>query len=123
MRRLALLLACFFVLSLFFTPALPAKDKPKTATSEKIRQDFSKFVEIPGAEKVRAEQCAQCHTDLSKATAGACTRCRKLRANSATGRAVCMSPRAGTVLSTKWSDLTWVWLSQLNRQYKIWRQS
>ena len=66
MRRRALLLAFLFASSVLFTPALSAKDKPKTVTSSKIRQDFSKFVEIPGAEKVGAEQCAACHADLSK---------------------------------------------------------
>jgi DmsE family decaheme c-type cytochrome len=66
MRRLAFLLACVFVLFCFFTPGLTAKDKPKTVASQKIGHDFSKFVEIPGAEKVGAEQCAQCHAELSK---------------------------------------------------------
>ena len=66
MRQRALLLASFVSISLLFAPALPAKDKPKTAPSDKIRQDFNKFVEIPGAEKVGADQCAQCHTDVSK---------------------------------------------------------
>lgn len=53
MRRRALLLAFFFSISFsfLFTPALPAKDKPKTATSNEIRQDFSKFV----------ENCLRCH--------------------------------------------------------------
>jgi len=66
MRRLGLLLASPFILSLLLTVGLAAKDKPKAMASQKIRQDFSKFVEIPGAEKVGAEQCAQCHADLAK---------------------------------------------------------
>ncbi|MFI5103177.1 MAG: DmsE family decaheme c-type cytochrome [Terriglobales bacterium] len=66
MRRRALLLALFFSVSFLLTPTLPAKDKPKTAASHKIPQDFSKFVEIPGAEMAGTEQCAQCHADLSK---------------------------------------------------------
>jgi DmsE family decaheme c-type cytochrome len=66
MWRRALLLAFFFSVPLLLTPALPAKNKPKTATADKIQQDFSKFVEIPGAEKAGAEQCAMCHADLSK---------------------------------------------------------
>jgi arginyl-tRNA--protein-N-Asp/Glu arginylyltransferase len=66
MRRRALLLAFFFSVPLVLTPALPAKNKPKTAASDKIRQDFSKFVEVPGAEMVGEEQCAQCHADLAK---------------------------------------------------------
>ena len=66
MWRRALLLAFFFSVPLLLTPALPAKNKPKSATSDKIQQDFSKFVEIPGAEKAGAEQCAMCHADLSK---------------------------------------------------------
>jgi len=66
MRRRALLLAFFFSIPFLFTPTLPAKSKPKTATSDKIRQDFSKFAEIPGAEMAGAEQCAACHADLSK---------------------------------------------------------
>ena len=65
MRRLALLLTCFFLTSLF-TGGLAAKDKPKTVAARKIGQDFSKFLEIPGAEKAGQEQCAQCHADLSK---------------------------------------------------------
>ncbi len=66
MRRGVWLLIFLFSISFLFIPSLPAKDKPKTAASHKIRQDFSKFVDIPGAEKAGAEQCAQCHTDLSK---------------------------------------------------------
>ena len=66
MRRLALVFACFSVLLVFVSPALSAKDKSKTFTSDKIRQDFSKFLDISGAEKVGAEQCAACHADLSK---------------------------------------------------------
>jgi len=66
MRRCALLLASFFSVFFLFTPAPSAKSKPKTATSDKIRQDFSQFVNIAGAEKVGADQCAQCHTDLFK---------------------------------------------------------
>src|ERR1035438_8497194 len=66
MRRRALLLAFLFFAPLLLAPALPAKDKPKTATSDKIRQDFSKFLDIPGAEMVGTDQCAACHADLSK---------------------------------------------------------
>jgi DmsE family decaheme c-type cytochrome len=66
MRPRALLLAFFFSIPFLFTPTIPAKNKPKTATSDKIRQDFSKFAEIPGAEMAGAEQCAACHADLSK---------------------------------------------------------
>jgi len=65
MRPRALLLAFLFAFSLLFTPALSAKDKPKTK-SHKMPQDFSKFVEIPGAETAGADQCAACHADLSK---------------------------------------------------------
>src|ERR1700687_2993121 len=66
MRRRVLLLAFFFSVPLLLTPTLPARNKSKAATSDKIRQDFSKFVDIPGAETVGAEQCAACHADLSK---------------------------------------------------------
>src|ERR1035441_8422809 len=66
MRRRALLLPLFLSVSLIVIPTLSAKDKSKTGTSDKIRQDFSKFVDIPGAEKVGEEQCAACHADLSK---------------------------------------------------------
>lgn len=66
MQRRALLLAFFLCSSLLFTPTLPAKDKPKTATSHKMPQDFSKFVDIPGAETAGADQCAACHADVSK---------------------------------------------------------
>lgn len=66
MRRSALLLTFFFSIPFLFTPALSAKDKPKKVTSDRIRQDFSKFVEITGAEMAGAEQCGACHADLSK---------------------------------------------------------
>jgi DmsE family decaheme c-type cytochrome len=66
MRQRALLLASLFSIFLLLAPALPAKDKSKTAPSDKIRQDFNKSAEIPGAEKIGADQCAQCHTDVSK---------------------------------------------------------
>src|ERR1039457_2071422 len=66
MWRRALLLVFFFSVPLLLTPALPAKNKPKTAASDKMQQDFSKFVEIPGAEKTGAEQCAMCHAATSK---------------------------------------------------------
>src|ERR1039457_938689 len=66
MRRCALLLVFFFSISFLCTPALPAKDKPKPAAADKMRQNFSKFVEIPGAKMAGAEQCAGCHADLSK---------------------------------------------------------
>jgi DmsE family decaheme c-type cytochrome len=67
MQRRAFFLA-FFLLTplLFFTPSLSAKDKPKTAPSHKIARDFSKFVEIPGAEMAGGDQCAACHADISK---------------------------------------------------------
>jgi DmsE family decaheme c-type cytochrome len=64
MRPRAVLLAFLFAFS-FFTLALSAKDTPKTK-SRQIPQDFSKFLEIPGAETAGAEQCAACHADLSK---------------------------------------------------------
>src|ERR1022692_3689019 len=66
MRPRSLLLAFLFASSVLCTPALSAKDKPKTDKSGKIRQDFSQSVDIPGAEKVGEEQCAACHADLSK---------------------------------------------------------
>jgi DmsE family decaheme c-type cytochrome len=59
--RAGLLLA---VVLLLLVPALPGKTKPKS--TEKQNQDFSKFVEIPGATKVGGDQCAQCHADLDK---------------------------------------------------------
>jgi len=69
MRRRAWLLASLVSIgisvSILFTPTLLGKDKPKTATTHKMQQDFSHFVEVPGAEKAGAEQCAQCHADLS----------------------------------------------------------
>jgi DmsE family decaheme c-type cytochrome len=66
MRRRVLLLAFFFSIPLLLTSALPARNKPKTAASDKIRQDFSNFVDIPGAQMAGQEQCAQCHADLAK---------------------------------------------------------
>src|SRR5260370_33201547 len=65
MRRRALLLAFFFSVPLLLTPALLAKDKPKTGTSDKIRQDFSNFGEIPGATPVGADTCTTCHSDIA----------------------------------------------------------
>jgi DmsE family decaheme c-type cytochrome len=68
MQRRVLLLVFLFSACLLSTPMLAAKDKgkPKTATSHKMPQDFSKFVDIPGAEAAGAEQCNACHADLSK---------------------------------------------------------
>jgi DmsE family decaheme c-type cytochrome len=66
MRRHALLLGLFLSASLLFTASLSGKDKPKPAKSHPTAQNFSKFVEIPGAEMAGAEQCAACHADLSK---------------------------------------------------------
>jgi DmsE family decaheme c-type cytochrome len=66
MRPRVLLLALLFVLPVCLTPRLTAKDKPKTRASHKMPQDFSKFVEIRGAETAGAEQCAACHADLSR---------------------------------------------------------
>src|ERR1039458_7559153 len=58
--RAGLLLA---VVLLLLVPALPGKTKPKS--TEKQNQDFSKFVEIPGATKVGGDQCAQCHLNAT----------------------------------------------------------
>jgi DmsE family decaheme c-type cytochrome len=66
MRPRALPLAFLFFVLCLFPPTLSAKDKPKKATSDKIQQNFSKFVDIPGAETAGADQCAACHADLSK---------------------------------------------------------
>jgi DmsE family decaheme c-type cytochrome len=68
MKRRAVLLAFLFSSFWLFTPTLPAKDKPKskTATSHKMPSDFSKFVDIPGAEATGADQCAACHADVLK---------------------------------------------------------
>jgi DmsE family decaheme c-type cytochrome len=65
MRPRSLFLAFLCALSLLFTPALSAKDKPK-AKPHQMPQDFSKFVEIAGAATAGADQCAACHADLSK---------------------------------------------------------
>src|SRR6266516_4479659 len=43
---------------------LAAKSKPKSL--EKQHKDFSKYVEIPGAAQVGADQCAQCHAEVTK---------------------------------------------------------
>lgn len=66
MLRRAWLLASLFSVSLWFTPALPAKGTPKPVPSHQTAQDFSKFLAIPGAETAGAEQCSQCHADLSR---------------------------------------------------------
>jgi len=58
--RLGPLLAVVLLLSI---PALFGATKPKT---NKPPKDFSQYVEIPGATKVGADQCAQCHADVSK---------------------------------------------------------
>jgi len=60
MPRLGPLLA---VVLLLFAPALFGATKPKTTKQPK---DFSKYVQIPGATKVGADQCAQCHADVTK---------------------------------------------------------
>lgn len=54
----------FAVILLFLVPALLAKTKPKS--TEKPQKDFTKYVEIQGATRVGADQCAQCHADLFK---------------------------------------------------------
>lgn len=59
--RLGVLLAVVF---LFLAPAILGKTKPKS--TDKPPQDFSKYVDIPGATKVGADQCAQCHADVAK---------------------------------------------------------
>jgi len=58
--RLGLLPA---VVLLFLAPALFCATKPRTTKPPK---DFSKYVEIQGATRVGAEQCAQCHTEVNK---------------------------------------------------------
>ena len=66
MRPRVFLLGFLFAIVFLLPPSLPAKGKTKPASSQKISQDFSKFVEVTGADKVGQEQCAQCHADLSK---------------------------------------------------------
>lgn len=61
MLRLGLLSA---VVVFLLTPGLFGKTKPKS--SQKMRQDFNHYVEIPGATSVGADQCAQCHGDVTK---------------------------------------------------------
>lgn len=65
MRPRALLLGPLLVCFVLSAPELSAKDKTKP-TNDKIHTDFSKFVEIPGAEKAGAEQCQQCHSGPAK---------------------------------------------------------
>src|SRR5208282_1235667 len=65
MRRRPLLLTFFFSVWFLFTPSLPGKDKPKTGPSHKMAQDFSKFVEIPGATPVGADTCTTCHSEVA----------------------------------------------------------
>jgi len=64
-RRIWLLGTLLSAILFLFAPTLPGKSKPKNVT-EKQHQDFSKYVEIPGASKVGAEQCAQCHGEVAK---------------------------------------------------------
>ena len=66
MPRRVLVLGPLLVFLLLSAATLPGENKPKTAGPNRIGQDFSKFVEISGAEKVGADQCAQCHTELAK---------------------------------------------------------
>jgi len=49
---------------LLLTPALVAKNEAKS--TEKQHKDFTRYVEIHGATKVGADQCAQCHADVAK---------------------------------------------------------
>src|SRR5579864_4576116 len=64
MPRRILFPACLLaVLLLFFVPTLTGK--PKSAT-QKQHKDFSTYVEIPGASKVGADQCTQCHGEVAK---------------------------------------------------------
>jgi len=53
------------LLLLAFVPAFAGKNKTKS-TPEKQHQDFSKFVDIPGASKMGADQCTACHGEVAK---------------------------------------------------------
>ena len=53
----------FAVVLLLLVPALLGKTKPKS--TDKQHKAFSKYVEIQGATKVGADQCAQCHADVT----------------------------------------------------------
>lgn len=58
--RLCLLLTAT---AFFLTPAV---GKTKAKSTDQQRQNFSKYVEIPGATKVGPDQCAACHADVVK---------------------------------------------------------
>jgi len=66
MRVRVILGPLLFCLWLSF-PTLAAKDKSKSTRPQNTQRDFSKFVEIPGAEKVGSDQCAMCHSEPAKA--------------------------------------------------------
>ena len=63
MRVRALLLGPLIFSVCLLAPELPAKDNSKSTHPAKQARDFSKFVEIPGAEKAGSEQCQQCHSE------------------------------------------------------------
>ncbi len=64
-RRVSIPACLLTVLLLLFVPAMTGKPKPKS-TTQKQHKDFSTYVEIPGASKVGADQCAQCHGEVAK---------------------------------------------------------
>ncbi len=66
MPRRASLLGLLLLSLFLLAPSLPAKSKPKPTGAEEQQRDFSRYVEIPGAEKVGSEQCGQCHADPAK---------------------------------------------------------
>jgi len=65
MRRRAFRFGSLFCILLLCTSLLTAKNQHKTAP-QKSHEDFSKFVEIPGADKVGQDQCSQCHEEPAK---------------------------------------------------------
>jgi DmsE family decaheme c-type cytochrome len=64
-RRIFFPASLLSVLLLLFVPALTGKPRPKP-TTQKPHKDYSTYVEIPGASKVGADQCTQCHGEVAK---------------------------------------------------------
>jgi DmsE family decaheme c-type cytochrome len=67
MPRGALYLGLSLVLCWSLSPPVTAQQKPdKGYRHENHEKDFSKFVEIPGAERLGSDQCRACHQEQAK---------------------------------------------------------
>ena len=67
MPRWALYLGLSLVLVWSLSPPVAAQEKPyKGSRHEQHERDFSKFVQIPGAERLGSDQCRGCHEEQGK---------------------------------------------------------